>query len=392
MFFFFSGGTLNAQPNLIQSRPTASLPPPPSQPPSAPPNYLPTPHKHNNPLMDLINQLQQQQQHQHQAQTAGTNSNQPETKTTQNIQKLEPIQQLIQQMGGLQGNPAVIQPQPQPPTNIPITNINDPNKIQNMLSQIALQHKTQQELWLSQEQQVAAAALVAGFPGWLGVTPTGQHAPQPAPPPPTSLWGDIEPVLPREIKTTESHILEQQLIRKAELGHQKEEENCLPMKDPIDEMEERMRLLEEERKKEEEKRRILADQLIQEEEKMKRKEEEKRKAEEQRKAEEAARKREEAARKKEEEKELKRKAEEEAKRKAAEEEAAAIAKQKMEEEAARQQRRQAEALRRLQEQQQRQSRPAPWCQPSSSVSTIVAPVADIQRQEREKKEVLINFL
>lgn len=372
----------------MQSRPTATHQPP----PSAPPNYLPSPPKHNNPLMNLINQYQ----HHHQApQTSVTNSNQSETKTSQNIQKLEPIQQIIQQMGGLQGNPAVIQTQPQPqaPTNIPSTNINDPNKIQNMLSQIALQHKTQQELWLSQEQQVAAAALAAGFPGWLGVNPSGQHAPhQPAPPPPTSLWGDIEPVLSREIKTTESNVLEQQLIRKAEIVHQEEEKNCLPLKEPIDEMKERMRLLEEDRKKkEEEKRRILADQLIQEEKKMKRKEEEKRKAEEQRKAEEAARKREEAARKKEEEKELKRKAEEEAKRKAAEEEAAAISKQKMEEEAARQQRRQAEALRRLQEQQQRQSRPSPWCQPSSSASTIVAPVADIQRQEREKKEVLLNF-
>ena len=68
------------------------------------------------------------------------------------------------------------------------------------------------------------------------------------------------------------------------------------------------------------------------------------------------------------------------------EEELARKKQQQEEEERRQeqQRRQAEALRRLQEQQQQRTKAAPWSQQTPGTGSSLA---DIQRQEKEKKEV-----
>ena len=70
------------------------------------------------------------------------------------------------------------------------------------------------------------------------------------------------------------------------------------------------------------------------------------------------------------------------------EEELARKKQQQEEEERRleQQRRQTEALRRLQEQQQQRTKAAPWSQQTPGTGSNLA---DIQRQEKEKKEVII---
>jgi hypothetical protein len=72
------------------------------------------------------------------------------------------------------------------------------------------------------------------------------------------------------------------------------------------------------------------------------------------------------------------------------EEEAARKKQQQEEEERRleQQRRQTEALRRLQEQQQR-AKTAPWSQQTPGAGSSLA---DIQRQEKERKEVLTSYI
>lgn len=74
------------------------------------------------------------------------------------------------------------------------------------------------------------------------------------------------------------------------------------------------------------------------------------------------------------------------------EEEAARKKQQQEEEERRleQQRRQTEALRRLQEQQQQQrAKTAPWSQQTPGAGSSLA---DIQRQEKERKEVLTSHM
>ncbi|KAK7869595.1 hypothetical protein R5R35_003385 [Gryllus longicercus] len=343
---------------------------------------------------------------------------------------LDPLQQLIRDMGGLQqpvapsaplgmgpvpnaatpmNMPNMMHAAPPPP---PTDKVDDP--IQSLLRQLG------GKVVKPQVDSVWGGTIAPTFnaQSWLQ-----QMAPVPAAPPgqlPTSLW-DLHG---KDMKT-EQQILEEQMraeeerrreeqrkqeeaekqrkqleeeLQKREAEKKRLEEQMARMEEEHKRQEEerKKRQAEEERKKkeaEEERKRQEERKKKEAEEERRRQEEAKRREEEQRKKEEAARKREEEKKRKEEEKERKRKLEEERKREEEErkrqEEEAARKKAEEEEQTRRQeqQRRQAEALRRLQERQQQQrAKAAPWSQQASVQPSVGGSLVEIQRQEKEKKE------
>ncbi|XP_069695255.1 GRB10-interacting GYF protein 2 isoform X2 [Periplaneta americana] len=390
-------------------------------------------HTHKNPVMHLLSQL-----HQPKVPTTSVPDSQ-HSPTQSQAPVLEPLQQLIQQMGGLQQqqpppnttHQSLLHPQP---LSVPDSAANktesEPNPIQMLIRHLGNKAAKPQleSVWGGNMSPgpAAAAAAAAAFTAqnWLGQMPT-------APPgqlPPSSMWE----LHGKDVKT-EQQILEEQIraeeerrrdeLRKQEETQRRTEEEEKKRKQLEEELrkkeaekqrlEEQMQKLEEEKKEEErrrkeeerkrlEEKRRLEEKLRQEEEQKrklaeeaerKRQQEEAKRLEEERaaqKREEAARRKEEERKRKEEEKEKKRKLEEERKREEEEkrrvEEEQARKKQQQDEEERRleQQRRQTEALRRLQEQQQQRAKAAPWSQqtPGTSGSSL----ADIQRQEKEKKE------
>ncbi|PNF41151.1 hypothetical protein B7P43_G03863 [Cryptotermes secundus] len=391
-------------------------------------------HMHKAPVLHLLSQL-----HQPKVPTTSMPDSQHPPAQTQ-TPALEPLQQLIQQMGGLQQLPASTGHQSllhSQPLSVPNTTVNksdnESNPIQMFIRQLGTKASKPQleSVWGGNmtpgatSAAAAAAAAAAAFttPGWLGQIPA-------APPgqlPPSSMW-DLHG---KDVKTEQQILVEQMRaeeerrrdeLRKQEETQRKTEEEEEKRKQLEEELrkkeaekqklEEQMQKMEEERKQEEwrrkeeererlEEKRRLEEQLRQEEEQKhklaeeaaerKRQQEETKRLEEEaaaHKREEAARKKEEERKRKEEEKEKKRKLEEERKREDEErrrlEEEVARKKQQQDEEERRleQQRRQTEALRRLQEQQQR-AKSAPWSQQTPGAGSSLA---DIQRQEKEKKE------
>ncbi|XP_067006202.2 GRB10-interacting GYF protein 2 isoform X1 [Anabrus simplex] len=364
-----------------------------------------------NPVLQLISQMQQQGK--------VAPSVVPESKISPTAipsPPLDPLQQLIRDMGGLQptvpATPLGMQATPAAgvtaaATSLGMSNLlhsagpdkSDTDPIQSLLRQMGTKAVK------PQVDSVWGAAIPTAFSAqnWLQqITPV-----PPAPPgqlAAASLWA----LHGKDIKT-EQQILEEQQMRaeeerRREEQRKKQEEAEKKQKELEEEkrkqeaekkrLEEHIKRLEEERKRQEEelKRRKAEEERQKKaaEEERKRQEEAKRLEEEQRKKEEAAKRREEEKKRKEEEKERKRKLEEERKReeeeKRRQEEELARKKQEEEEQARRleQQRRQAEALRRLQEQQQR-AKAAPWSQ-QPAIQATGGSLIDIQRQEKEKKE------
>lgn len=371
-----------------------------------------------NPVMALMSQFQQKpQQPQHQPQHMPQGK---EVSGQQSGQQLDPLQALIQQMGGLSSR---LSPPPAPvqapqPSNEPLPS--DP--IQSLLRQLGQQQQQQHQ----QHHQATGDSLWGGsLPvynqgPWLGgmrpplvgasVPPSGPMLPQSA----ASLWGDINT---KEMKT-EKQILEEQML----VEEERKKQDILRQ---LEEEELQRRLEEEARHRREaeeaaaiaaaaevEKQRKKAEELKRKEEEVRRKEEQRKAEEEKKKQEDAKRqelakkkeedkkKKEEEKKRREEEKERKRKEEEEKKR---QEEERIQRLREAEEQAKRaeQQRQQAEALRKMQEQQQKQAqvaaaiktaKVAPWSQaPAAKANAQPSSLslAEIQRnQKREKEEQL----
>ncbi|KOC67726.1 PERQ amino acid-rich with GYF domain-containing protein [Habropoda laboriosa] len=359
------------------------------------------PSQASNPIMQLFTQLQQAKT---QPETHLTSN--PHSTTATHPPNVDPIQQLIQQMSGMQN----IQGIQQPSINSTPAATQEDNPIKSLLRQLNVNANGHPQtshidtVWPQPPPQINPQF---NAQNWLA-----QVGPIPAVPPgqlPTSLW-DLHT---KEIKT-EQQILEEQNLRleedrkkeelrkQEELQRQAEEENAKRKKEEQAKQaeeakrkyeerkkrkEEEKRKQEEERKKKEEKKRRNEEKEAkkreelgrQAEENLKRKlqEEEKRKKEELRKQEEKQKKEEEKRKKFEEEQ---RKQEEERMRKEAE-----ARKQAEAEEQARRaerRRREAEALRKLQERSKAPWAPAP-CAPTPA--TPAASLAEIQRLEREKK-------
>ncbi|XP_043260032.1 GRB10-interacting GYF protein 2-like isoform X1 [Colletes gigas] len=353
------------------------------------------PSQASNPVMQLFSQMQQ-------AKT------QPETHLPSNSHPttpphppaVDPIQQLIQQMGGVQNIPGIQQTS----INSAPPAMQEDNPIKSLLRQLNVnanghpQTPHMDTVWPQPPPQINPQF---NAQNWLA-----QVGPIPAVPPgqlAASLW-DLHT---KEIKT-EQQILEEQNLRlqedrkkeklrkQEELQRQAEEENEKRKKEEQARQAEEAKRKDEERKKKEEEKKRKDEEKRKQEEERKKKEEKKRK-EEEKKREERRKQEEENSRKKlEEEKhrrdELKKQEEkqkkEEEKRKQEEErmrkEAEARKQAEVEEQARRaeQRRREAEALRKLQE-----STKAPWAQAprASAPATPAASFADIQRLEREKK-------
>ncbi|XP_076179792.1 GIGYF family protein Gyf isoform X2 [Ptiloglossa arizonensis] len=357
----------------------------------------------SNPVMQLFSQMQQAKT---QPETHLTSN--PHSTTSVHPPAVDPIQQLIQQMGGVQNIPGIQQ------SNINSTPpaTQEDNPIKSLLRQLNVnanghpQTPHMDTVWPQPPPQINPQF---NAQNWLA-----QVGPIPAVPPgqlPASLW-DLHT---KEIKT-EQQILEEQnlklqedrkkeeLRKQEELQRQAEEENEKRKKeDQARQAEEAKRKDEERKKKEEEKKRKDEEKRKQEEERKKkeekkRKEEEKKREERRKQEEENLRKKlEEEKRKKEELKkqEEKQKREEEKRKKLEEEqrkqeeermrkEAEARKQAEAEEQARRaeQRRREAEALRKLQERSK-----APWAQAprAPAPATPAASLAEIQRLEREKK-------
>ncbi|CAD6237108.1 GSCOCG00002144001-RA-CDS [Cotesia congregata] len=367
-----------------------------------------------NPVMQLFNQMQQAKVQSDTVSHLPSNSH--SVPPPVHNPALDPIQQLIQQMGGIQNLPGPqpsINPSPmqqQQPQQQQSTPEEDP--IKSLLRQLHInanghsQSHQMDSIWPQPPPQINPQF---NAQNWLA-----QVGPLPAMPPgqmPNSLW-DLHT---KDIKT-EQQILEEQNIRiqerKEELRKQEElkrqaedasnkrkleEEQNKKLAEAQRKEEERKRKEEEKRLKMEEKRKIEEELKKKEDKKRKeeeRKREEKRKLDEEnnkKKQEEEKKKREEAKRQEEKlrkEEEKRKKAEEEQKRLEEErlrreEEEEARKKAEAEEQARRneQRRREAEALRKLQEKSK-----APWAQaPHAPPPTTHASLAEIQRLEREKK-------
>ncbi|XP_061934620.1 GRB10-interacting GYF protein 2 isoform X1 [Apis cerana] len=355
----------------------------------------------SNPVMQLFTQMQQAKT---QPETHLTSN--PHSTTATHPPTVDPIQQLIQQMGGMQNIPGIQQ------SSTPTATQED-NPIKSLLRQLNVNANGHPQtshidtVWPQPPPQINPQF---NAQNWLA-----QVGPIPAVPPgqlPTSLW-DLHT---KEIKT-EQQILEEQNLRlqedrkkeelrkQEELQRQVEEENAKRKKEEQakQEEEEAKRKDEERKKKEEEKKRKEEEKRKQEEERKKK--EEKKRKEEEKKREEKRKQEEENLRKKQEEEkrkkeELKRQEEkqkkEEEKRKKLEEEQRKQEEERMRREAearkqaeveeqarrAEQRRREADALRRLQERSK-----APWAQAprAPTPATPAASLAEIQRLEREKK-------
>ncbi|XP_076652489.1 GIGYF family protein Gyf isoform X3 [Halictus rubicundus] len=384
---------------------------------STPPFVPHLPSQTSNPVMQLFSQMQQAKL---QPDTTHLTSN-PHSTTAAHPPSVDPIQQLIQQMGGMQNIPGMQQ------TSISSTTpaTQQDNPIKSLLRQLNVnanghpQTTHMDTVWPQPPPQITPQF---NAQNWIG-----QVGPIPAVPPgqmPTSLW-DLHT---KEIKT-EQQILEEQNLRlqedrkkeelrkQEELQRQAEEEVEKKKKEEqVRQAEEAKRKDEERKRKEEEKKRKDEEKRKQEEERKKkeekkRKEEEKKREEKKRKEEEKKReekrkqeeqnlkkKQEEEKRKKDEIKkkeEEKQKKEDEKKKKLEEEqrkqeedrmrkEASARKQAEAEEQARRaeQRRREAEALRKLQERSK-----APWAQAPRAPPppTPINSFAEIQRLEREKK-------
>ncbi|KAI4494245.1 hypothetical protein M0802_009114 [Mischocyttarus mexicanus] len=365
------------------------------------PHLTPSP---SNPVMQLFNQMQQAK-----VQPEPHLASSSQTGATGHPGQIDPIQQLIQQMGGIQNVPTISQP------NLNSTSSQEDNPIKSLLRQLnvnATGHPQTSHIdtvWPHSPPQITPQF---NAQNWLT-----QVGPIPAVPPgqlPTTLWN----LHAKEIKT-EQQILEEQNLKlqeqrkKEELRKQedlqrqaeKEKAKRKQEEEQVRQAEEVKRKEEEERKKKEEEKKRKEEEKRKQEEEQKKKEEKKRKEEEKKKREEEKRKQEEEniKRKQEEEKrkreeikkqEEKHKKEEERKKKLEEEqrkleeerikkEAEARKLLEIEEQARRteQRRREVEALRKLQERSK-----APWAQaPCTPAPTTHASLADIQRLEREKK-------
>ncbi|XP_043527998.1 GRB10-interacting GYF protein 2 isoform X1 [Frieseomelitta varia] len=352
------------------------------------------PSQASNPVMQLFTQMQQAKT---QPETHLTPN--PHSTTTAHPPTVDPIQHLIQQMGGMQNVPGIQQPS----INTTSTATQEDNPIKSLLRQLNVNANGHPQtshidtVWPQPPPQINPQF---NAQNWLA-----QVGPIPAVPPgqlPTSLW-DLHT---KEIKT-EQQILEEQNLRlqedrkkeelrkQEELQRQAEEENAKRKKEEqAKQAEEAKRKDEERKKKEEEKKRKEEEKRKQEEERKKkeekkRKEEEKRREEKRKQEEENLRKKQEEEKRKKEElkkqeekqkkEEEQRKQEEERMRKETE-----ARKQAEAEEARRaeQRRREADALRRLQERSK-----APWAQAPRTPAPAIpaASLAEIQRLEREKK-------
>ncbi|XP_029660632.1 GIGYF family protein CG11148 isoform X1 [Formica exsecta] len=357
-----------------------------------------------NPVMQLFTQMQQAK-----TQPETHLATNPHATASPHPAAVDPLQQLIQQMGGIQNMPSMQQPNIAP---TPASTQED-NPIKSLLRQLNVntnghsQAPHMDTVWPQPPPQIAPQF---NAQNWLA-----QVGPIPAMPPgqlPGSLW-DLHA---KDMKT-EQQILEEQnlklqedrkkeeLKKQEELQRQAEEENAKRKQkeeEQARQVEEAKRKEEERKKKEEEKKRKEEEKRKQEEEQKKREEkkrkeeekrrEEKRKQEEEnlkRKQEEERRKREELKKqeerlKKEEEK-RKRLVEEEQKKEEERLRKEAEMRRQMEAEEQRrseQRRREAEALRKLQERNK-----APWAQTPRAMAPAAhtTSLAEIQRFEREKK-------
>ncbi|XP_025075378.1 GRB10-interacting GYF protein 2 isoform X3 [Pogonomyrmex barbatus] len=357
-----------------------------------------------NPVMQLFTQMQQAK-----TQPETHLPTNPHTTAPAHPVTVDPIQQLIQQMGGMQNLPTMPQPNIAPPP----TPTQEDNPIKSLLRQLNVntnghpQVPHMDTVWPQPPPQIVPQF---NAQNWLA-----QVGPIPAMPPgqlPGSLW-DLHA---KDMKT-EQQILEEQnlklqedrkkeeLRKQEELQRQAEEENAKRKQ-----KEEQARQAEEAKRKDEERKRKEEEKKRKEEEKRKQEEEQKKKEEKKRKEEEKKReekrkqeeenlkkKQEEERRKREEFKKLeeKQKKEEEKKKKLEEEqrrqeeerlrkEAEARRQAEIEEQTRRaeQRRREAEALRKLQERTK-----SPWAQAPRALApaTHTASLAEIQRLEREKK-------
>ncbi|XP_071873870.1 GIGYF family protein Gyf isoform X1 [Bombus fervidus] len=361
------------------------------------------PSQASNPVMQLFTQMQQAKT---QPETHLTSN--PHSSTTAHPPTVDPIQQLIQQMGGMQ-NISGLQ---QSSINSTSAATQEDNPIKSLLRQLNVNANGHPQtphidtVWPQPPPQINPQF---NAQSWLA-----QVGPIPAVPPgqlPTSLW-DLHT---KEIKT-EQQILEEQNLRlqedrkkeelrkQEELQRQADEENAKRKKEEqAKQAEEAKRKDEERKKKEEEKKRKEEEKRKQEEERKKkeekkRKEEEKKREEKRKQEEENLRKKQEEEKKKKEElrKQEEKQKKEEEKRKKLEEEQKKQEEERMRKEAearkqaeaeeqarrAEQRRREADALRRLQERSK-----APWAQAprAPAPATPAASLAEIQRLEREKK-------
>ncbi|XP_012534011.1 GRB10-interacting GYF protein 2 isoform X2 [Monomorium pharaonis] len=359
-----------------------------------------------NPVMQLFTQMQQAK-----TQPETHLPTNPHTTTPAHPTTVDPIQQLIQQMGSMQ--PTMQQPNIAPAP----TPTQEDNPIKSLLRQLNVNTNGHPQattthmdtVWPQPPPQMVPPQFNAQ--NWLA-----QVGPIPAMPPgqlPGSLW-DIHA---KDMKT-EQQILEEQnlklqedrkkeeLRKQEELQRQMEEENVKRKlkEEQARQAEEAKRKDEERKRKEEEKKRKEEEKRKQEEE-LKKKEEKKRKEEEKKREEKRKQEEENLKKKQEEEKrkreefkkqEEKQKKEEEKKKKLEEEqkrqeeerirkEAEARRQAEIEEQARRadQRRREAEALRKLQERNK-----SPWAQAPRTLAPATHPasLAEIQRLEKEKKE------
>ncbi|XP_076236016.1 GIGYF family protein Gyf isoform X2 [Calliopsis andreniformis] len=361
------------------------------------------PSQASNPVMQLFSQMQQAK-----AQPETHLPSNPHSSTPAHLPTVDPIQQLIQQMGGMQNIPGIQQ------TNINSTPpaTQEDNPIKSLLRQLNVNANSHPQaphidsVWPQPPPQINPQFNAQNWLAQVGAIP--------AVPPgqlPTSLW-DLHA---KEIKT-EQQILEEQNLRlqedrkKEELRKQEEElrqaeeENAKRKKEEQARQAEEAKRKDEERKRKEEEKKRKDEEKRKQEEERKKKEEKKRK-EEEKKREEKRKQEEENLRKKQEEEkrkkeELKKQEEkqkkEEEKRKKLEEEQRKQEEERMRKEAearkqaeaeeqarrAEQRRREAEALRKLQERSK-----APWAQAprAPAATTPAASLAEIQRLEREKK-------
>ncbi|XP_078044339.1 GIGYF family protein Gyf isoform X5 [Augochlora pura] len=384
---------------------------------SSPPFVPHLPPQSSNPVMQLFSQMQQAKL---QPDATHLTSN-PHSNTAAHPPAVDPIQQLIQQLGGMQNIPGLQQ------TNInstPPPAAQQDNPIKSLLRQLNVNANGHPQtahvdtVWPQPPPQITPQF---NAQNWLA-----QVGPIPAVPPgqmPTSLW-DLHT---KEIKT-EQQILEEQNLRlqedrkkeelrkQEELQRQAEEEVEQKKKEEQARQAEEAKRKDEERKRKEEEKKRKDEEKRKQEEERKKKEEKKRK-EEEKKREEKKRKEEEKKReekRKQEEQNLKKKQEEEKrkkeemkkqeeklkkedeKRKKLEEEQRKQEEERMRKEAdarkqaeaeeqarrAEQRRREAEALRKLQERSK-----APWAQAPRAPPppTPINSFAEIQRLEREKK-------
>ncbi|EZA53350.1 hypothetical protein DMN91_005018 [Ooceraea biroi] len=357
-----------------------------------------------NPVIQLFTQMQQVKTQPETHLPANPHTTAPAHPGT-----VDPIQQLIQQMGGIQNLPTVQQPNIAPAPTPP----QEDNPIKSLLRQLNVSTNGHppaphmDTVWPQPPPQIAPQF---NAQNWLA-----QIGPIPAMPPgqlPGSLW-DLHA---KEMKT-EQQILEEQnlklqedrkkeeLRKQEELQRQAEEENTKrKQKEEQAKQAEEAKRKDEERKRKEEERKRKEEERRKQEEEQKKREEKRRKEEEKkreerkkqdeenlkRKLEEEKRRREELRKQEEKQKkeEEKRKKLEEEQRRQEEErirrEAEARRQAEAEEQARRaeQRRREAEALRKLQERSK-----APWAQAprASAPATHTASLAEIQRLEREKK-------